>query len=110
MWVFTLDGFISVVQKNWDKNTENVQVRARSFHDLERFLERMKLTDKIIESPKTDYPFRVVTTRQIWGKYLSKMAKLISYDNFKHQVEIQDGNERADTYLRVWSDLRKLEK
>ncbi len=29
MWVITLDGFFSVVQKNKDKNTETVQVRGR---------------------------------------------------------------------------------
>jgi hypothetical protein len=110
MWVFTLDGFFSVVQKGWDKDTDTVQVRGRNRVDLERFVQRMNLQDKVIETPKADYPFRVVTTRQVWGKYLDKMASMIAYENFKHEVEVQDGASRADIYLRVWSELRKLEK
>jgi hypothetical protein len=110
MWVFTLDGFFSVVQKGWDKGTDTVQVRSRKRVDLERLVQRMNLQDEVVETPKADYPFRVITTRQVWGKYLDKMANGIAYDNFKHEIETQDGSGRADTYLRVWSELRKLEK
>ena len=110
MWALTLHGFFSVVQKSWDKDTDNVEVRCRNALDLERFLKNMNLENEIIKTPKADYPFRIVTTRQIWGKYLAKMAESINYHNFKHQVEIQDGSERAAIYLRVWSDLLKLEK
>jgi hypothetical protein len=39
MWVFTLDGFFSVVQKDWDKDTDTVQVRGRNRGDLERFVQ-----------------------------------------------------------------------
>ena len=110
MWVFTLDGFFSVVQKGWDKDTETVQVRGRNRVDLERFVKRINIRDKVIETPKGDYPFRVVTTRQVWGKYLENIAGTIAYDNFKQEVEVQDGSNCADIYLRVWSELRKLEK
>jgi hypothetical protein len=110
MWVFTLDGFFSVVQKDWDKDTDIVQVRGRNKGDLERFVQRMNLHEKLIETPEADYHFRVITTRQVWGKYLDQMARSISYDNFKHEVEVQDGVSRADIYLRVWGELRKLKK
>ena len=110
MWVISLDGFLSVVQKNRDKGTDNVEVRSRNSHDLRRFIKRMNIRRKIIETPQADYPFRIVTTRKIWGKYLAQMAEMISYDNFKHQIGLQDGKDRAKVYLRVWSDLLELEK
>jgi hypothetical protein len=108
MWVFTLDGFYSVVQKDRDKGTEKVHVRSRNRHDLERFIQRMNIQDKVIETPNADYPFRVISTRWIWGEYLEQMAKMITYDNFKHEIEIQDGMARAHIYLRVWHGLRDL--
>jgi hypothetical protein len=69
----------------------------------------MNLQSQVIETPNADYPFQVSTTRQVWGKYLDQMARTISYDKFKHEVEVKDGVSRADIYFRVWSELRKLE-
>jgi len=108
MWVFTIDGFFSAVQKPKDRTTGRIQVRARNREDLVRFKSRMNLQNRILSTPAGDYPFRIVTSKKAWGKYLDRMARIMEYGNFKAECD-RMGLNRGGIYHRVWSILQNLE-
>lgn len=58
----------------------------------------------------TDYPFRIVITKNEWAAWLAVQALDIDYSNFKDRVTRTQGGPRHDVYSRVWSALLGLEK
>lgn len=108
MWIFTIDGFFSAVQKPNDRNTGRIQVRSRNREDLERFRTRMNLQDRILSTPAGDYPFRIITSKATWGRYLDRMARLMDYSNFKAECD-RMGLRRGWVYNRIWDILQDLE-
>ncbi len=109
MWVFTIDGFFSAVQKPKDRSTHRITIRARNREDLVRFKDRMNLQNRILSTPAGDYPFRIVTTKKTWGRYLDRMARIMEYSNFKSECD-RMGLKRGGVYHRIWSVLQDLEK
>ena len=109
MWVFTVDGFYSVVQKPADRKRNVIVIRSRCRDDLERMLKRVKRKDKIVESRLTDYPFRVFTSKDVWARYLSLAAEAIDYGNFKDKITEVLGPERHNVYASIWSTLLRLQ-
>lgn len=109
MWIFTIDGFFSAVQKPKDRNTGRIQVRARDREDLARFRSRMNLQNRILSTPGGDYPFRLITSKKTWGRYLDRMARMMEYDNFKAECD-RMGLRRGGVYHRIWSILQDLER
>jgi hypothetical protein len=74
MWVFTLDGFYSVVQQSEFCSPDEVVVRSRVREDLERMLARLERVSVDGEEPPpilsfvgTDYAYRAVVKRLEWG-------------------------------------------
>lgn len=104
MWMFSCEGFFSVVAVNLAR----VQVRARRRADLVN-LRKFGLRGRILSTPHADYPFRVIITKTLWTKIAAQMSSGINYDNFKNEVKRIDKN-RADIYTDVWRVLLALEK
>jgi hypothetical protein len=105
MWVFTKDGFFSVVQKPAQKKTDMITIRARARKDLITFLKKSGLpADQLILGGGSDYEYRVEVSKSIWARYLTNEIDNLDYSNFKHEVEAVD-SERAKIYLRVWGDI-----
>jgi hypothetical protein len=101
MWVFTIDGFFSVVHKPQQK-AGMVTVRSRSRRDLLWFLERVDGAIKDIkEHAGTDYEFRVEISEEKWRAYLGEMSQKLNYSNFKDEVSLID-KKRGSLYLQVW--------
>ncbi len=110
MWLFTKDGFFSVVQKPHQVGTEMITIRSRDKKDLLNFLQKVALKpDRLLTTPHADYECRVDVPKSLWAGYLAKCAEEIDYDNFKHMVEERD-QERAHIYLGVWSAMLSLSK
>lgn len=84
MWLYTVDGFYSVVE-NWH-DTGQVMIRARVRDDLSRLanrIQRPELGDQIRDDIGTDYAYRVFVDKQVWLDYLLAAGRALNYSNFK---------------------------
>jgi hypothetical protein len=112
MWIFTIDGFYSVVQHR--DHPEEMVVRARVEADLERMLTRLRhrtfeTTIPIEHTPEGDYAYRCFLTKNEWALYLSRAVEATDYPNFKDEVAKRLGHDRADVYLDVWLTMMALQ-
>jgi len=108
MWLYTIDGFYSVVHKPGD--TE-LTIRARVRADLERLkIHYLPLLSELTESDDSDYRFRAKATHIAFAKALYRIVQDIEYDNFKNTVAARQGTERAKIYSSVWSSTAQLGK
>jgi len=106
MWLYTIYGFYSVVQKSGD--TE-LTIRARVRADLERLkIHYFPLLSEITESDDSDYRFRAKATHIAFANALYRIVQDIEYDNFKNAVATRQGTERAEIYNSVWSSTTLL--
>jgi hypothetical protein len=107
MWVFTTQGFYSVVAHRDDP--DRVLVRARTRDDLEAL--RAQIPDlEPFEDRDADYRWRAVVARGAWRRAVSEFAAAIDYGNFKNAVDNRQGHERSALYGKVWSDLLPLQE
>src|SRR5687767_13175947 len=106
MWVFTTEGFYSVVAHR--TRSGYVVVRARTREDLEALKQRIPSLE-LFEGAGTDYRWRAVVKTSDWQNALSALAGGIDYDNFKNAVAERQGSERARVYAGVWSVVRALQ-
>lgn len=102
MWLFTTDGFLSVVHKGC--RPDQVMVRARVRADLKRAFPKAKITRT---PPPADYRFRAVVTRKALAAYLGRMVERLAYANFKDTVRDE---HRHRAYLRVWTAMLDLQE
>jgi hypothetical protein len=121
MWLFTTRGFFSVVvyDESRDGNAlplpngaspnDVLLVRTRVFADLTAMLDALQLpSSRAVSTPRSDYPFRCVVTREEWTDLLSLECDRIDYANFKRRVMDVQGRTRHDVYMRLWSILARL--
>jgi hypothetical protein len=104
MWLFTRDGFYSVVEKEEDRRADTLTVRARRREDLVA-LGRLIPGLVIIASPRGDYPFRSRVPRPVLAKAIAELVKDIDYPNFKNT----QSDDRHRIYMRIWNEARALE-
>ena len=113
IWIHTQDGFFSVtafdprIGGERDDAADLLVIRARVREDLERI--EQWIGTEILSTPRADYPFRVIATREAWNGYLGHATSEIDYFNFKNAVSSRLGGPRHDVLLSVWSDLRRLQ-
>lgn len=105
MWVFSREGFVSVVE-NLD-DSEELLVRARDRRHLERISKNHGLKTRIWAEEGSDYQWRMLVKRADWRNVMVRMVDRIDYNNFKGAVQ---GQAPADpTYLKalhnVWSTV-----
>jgi hypothetical protein len=109
MWLFTDEGFFSVVANR--EYPDTLVVRGRVREDIERFVARVKESPpaaELIETPGADYPFRALVPWECFAKYVAGAVKNIDYFNFKDAVGQKQGLRRHDIYARVWAVVRDL--
>lgn len=115
MWLFTTFGFFSVVAHR--DCPKSLMIRARVRTDLEGFLFAAapsiallrEPTPEIIETPRADYPFRIVVSRFTFGAILAEYIDNMHYANFKNEIHRVQGSERAENYHDVWEVLHDLD-
>ena len=88
MWLFANTGFVSAVS-----NGEDLMVRARDRESLGSLAETTK--QQIRHTPKNYYPYRLVTSHEIFAKWVAHMAAGINYMNFKLEVAATRGYDFA---------------
>src|SRR5436190_22648016 len=107
MWLFTTQGFYSVVAHRRDP--DRLLVRARAREDLEAL--RDQIPDlRIFSDAHADYRWRAVVTRAEWVAAIAQLATEIDYENFKNAVAARHSVERARLYGHVWATLRGLQR
>ena len=107
MWVFTTQGFYSVVAHRDDP--ERVIVRARAREDLEALREQIPSL-RIFSDAEADYRWRAIVSRAEWVAAVALLAASVDYPNFKSAVAERQGVERERVYSRVWAELLELQQ
>jgi hypothetical protein len=108
MWLFTIIGFFSIVQK---EGQEHLTVRARVATDLERL--RQQFMPELSETTAhkgTDYPYRATIDKEAFACGLGRLGRAIDYTNFKNAVRSRARPGRVHVYSKVWSMLIELER
>lgn len=103
MWLMTRFGFFSVVQKDGESH---LTIRSRTRGDLDRLRGHyLPQLGPGIAHAGTDYPWRAVATTEDLASALTRIARDINYSNFKEEVSLSLGKERAHRYSKVWAAL-----
>ena len=64
MWIFTKDGFYSVVQKSNQKGTDLLTVRSRYKSDMAKLIKSLKIPgDTLMKATGNDYEYRIVVKK-----------------------------------------------
>lgn len=109
MWLYTVDGFYSVVE-NWH-DPDQVMIRARVREDLVKLADRVglpELVDAIRDDIGTDYAYRFFVARDVWIEYLLAAGQALNYGNFKNAALAgQHGGGRSAAYHDVWAVMKR---
>lgn len=108
MWLFTVHGFYSIVQKapgTW-------HVRAREKRDLENLKKLTKLRIVIEESwPGSDYPFRIIVGNKAKDLIIQALGDDVEYGNFKGEVGRRPSQAgKLPAYHEIWAIMAAHEK
>lgn len=122
MWLFTKHGFYSAVCARQGGggygqpvDPDRIMVRARVRQHLQSLQDRFAdlLADcEIMESPSTDYAYRIFVPKSIWTQVMVGLTAELDYDNFKSKVASHQGRGGADyedALHEVWSVMNKLQ-
>ena len=102
MWLFTTDGFYSAVTV--PEAPDTVVVRARAREDALHLIEATG-RGSLVETPHSDYRFRVCLPQAMWAAYVAAAAEAIDYPNFKAAIAERQGADRAHAYGAVWAAM-----
>jgi hypothetical protein len=108
MWVFTPDGFYSVVQKPQDRKKNTLTVRTRNRGDMDALVANHFPDAEPYKVKHSDYEWRIRVPKAAWAQAVQRMAMDIDYSNFKDEVTRRQGWDRHDVYLRVWQALLSI--
>jgi len=99
MWIFSQDGFYSIVNKG-----DVFHVRARRERDLVNV--GLSATKSYAGS---DYPWRAILPNRLeLQKLMEKLGNSVNYPNFKAHVETRDDqNDRVPAYHKIWAIMGK---
>ena len=103
MWLFTTNGFISIVEHDAD----HLVVRARDCLSLSPLAQSYDV--EIRSTPAADYPYRLLLSKDQFKNYLHNQAGLINYKNFKSEVAITRSKAFANILVKVWSAMHGVE-
>lgn len=118
MWLLTPDGFYSVVKpRDHDQlfcrhgHAGDLVVRSRAAKDL-TMLRRKWLPElgKTITTPvNRDYGYRAFVQADYLARAMARITLSIDYDNYKDEVHVRQGAERAGIYSRIWHVLTDIQ-
>jgi hypothetical protein len=97
MWVFTNQGFYSIV-RILDTNPEKYWVRSRRKEHLTTYFSE----ERIIYTHATDYQYRVTINKEELIDIFTHLPEEINYTNFKDSIH---DKELKDAAHYVWHDI-----
>jgi hypothetical protein len=104
MWIYTKDGFLSVVEDRDDGMGRWLYVRSRE----PIVFDELFPGHEIIELKDADYPFRIHILKIDFCEAIADLICEIDYPNFKDQV-LKDSPYLFQTYSAVYGQTLKLE-
>jgi len=123
MWLFTQYGFFSAVcARQGDGSLGDavdegrVMVRARLCGHLEGLKSRFPEDlggEEIVETPATDYRYRLFVDKAVWVRVLKLLGEELDYDNFKSKVArnlAAVGGEYERSLHEVWDTMQRLQR
>lgn len=101
MWLFTVHGFYSIVQKG----PAEWHVRAREKQDLDNLKKLTRLRIAVQESyPGSDYPWRMLVGKRGKDIIIKALGDDIEYHNFKGEVGCRpDQRAKLPAYHEIWA-------
>lgn len=99
MWLFSKDGFFSIVEHT--DNSNLLLVRSRIKGDIEKYW-----PVEVKEGAGSDYRFRSVLPRAEVSDRIAKIVHDIDYPDFKASVE---DNRRLSWYFQVWDVMATMQ-
>ena len=106
MWIFSEQGFLSVVRKPRQGEEDTLMVRARRFDAL---VPLARSADRpILRTPEADYPYRVIVNDAIFGAWMAQQAEAIDYSNFKSRVSKRSFRYEMALH-EIWAVMRQQE-
>ena len=110
MWLFTKQGFYSVVlaADGDGQPPDTLAVRARRRQDLEALRRLAPALGRIVSLRHRDYPFRCFIRRKDFSRLLADLGGKIDYENFKDKIDSKS-RFRARLYGVVWGVMQHLE-
>lgn len=100
MWITTNKGFFSVVEAS----ESSVMIRARREGELKQAFP----DQKIIETPRADYRYRVIVSKAFAAKWIAGELLAIDYDNFKDSIPEKD-KALKNACASVWTVMGRLQ-
>ena len=97
MWIFTKDGFLSIVQHRDDSGT--LLVRSRTLEPLETFWPELEVK----EIPWADYRYRLLAPRMQVSEVVMNLLDGLDYPNFKSACTDDDDYQIA--LASVWRTM-----
>ena len=82
MWLFTSEGFVSVVAHS--EKPDTLLVRARDEGSLLSLVEATGAT--LRHTPSNDYPYRIETSPGVLSSWLADQVSNLDYPNFKSRM------------------------
>jgi hypothetical protein len=105
MWIFALEGFVSVVAVRGKE--DELLVRGRVREDVEHWHRLAGRRGRPVKpTPRADYGWRFVTTRERFARALGAMVADLRYENFKSAAHGEPDRDRA--YMDVWGAMMEL--
>jgi hypothetical protein len=110
MWLFSNEGFVSIVQHKlfpW-----RVLVRGRAKEDIENFAERLaKLGENVTvkQNLDADYHWRLECKKKNAAQVMMDMMLDVNYANFKNNIHEQEDYDRDRAYMSVWSSMNNFQ-
>ena len=103
MWVFSKEGFFSVVCKECHEN--EVLIRTKCKEDLIKMFQKLDDEPRIIKKEEGNYKFRTILKKETWVKYLSGCVFDLNYKKVKENIVSEDDKARKVAYNSVWSTM-----
>lgn len=98
MWIFTNNGFISIVADREDPEYGRLLVRSRDRDHLQNLFPNAKIFSKT----PSDYRWRAWISRSEVAELLLSTVMSLNYTNFKASIK---DDRYHDACLNVWEDM-----
>lgn len=107
MWLFTVHGFYSIVQKE----DGTFHIRSRSKRDLMNLRDLAGIKASPEKSyPGSDYPWRLIVTTTEKDLAIVTLSCDIEYSNFKAAVALEpDQASKLPAYHEIWAAMRRTQ-
>jgi hypothetical protein len=99
MWLFTSNGFVSVVADKNDPTNEKLLVRSRDRNHIRSLFPLAK----VFSVPLSDYQWRAWVSRDQVTEVVSNNIQNLNYTNFKNSIE--SDMKYHDACLSVWNSV-----